>query len=113
MDGRRSRYALLQAFFGLLLVLSLVVLLFSLLPRPLGPSGSILGRPAGTIDLLAAIASLLAAVTSLAGLAWTTFIGLRQDRREAQAAELERERCELEIEKLKRELKDLRSNKPS
>ena len=68
--------------------------------QPAGP-GFDLGGAAGA---LAIAASCLTSLTSLMGFVFTTFIGFRKERREAQSAEIERKIRELELERQRLEL---------
>jgi hypothetical protein len=102
-DSRPDRTSRWQRIFALLFVLSLALFL-AVRPRLPAPGIPIPEDPDETASLLVAAASLLTALTSLAGLVWTTYSGWRKEKREDEKAHLERARHELEIEKLKREL---------
>jgi uncharacterized membrane protein len=108
MANRKQRYGRAQLVFGMLFILSIVVLLvLSLLPQDeksvAGESAS--GFPSGGI---VGVLSLLASITTLVGFVSTTVLEWREERREAAAAELERQRQELEIQKLRKELDEMR-----
>ncbi len=57
-----------------------------------------------------AVVSLIASITSLVGFVTTTYLGWREDKREARDASLEQVRKELEIEKLRLELKRMKAH---
>jgi hypothetical protein len=62
-----------------------------------------LGGAAGAVAIAA---SCITSLTSLIGFAFTTYIGFRKERREAQSAELERKIRELELERQRLELEN-------
>jgi uncharacterized membrane protein len=106
--ANQKQYARAQLVFGILFILSIVVLLvLSLLPQDeksvAGESAS--GFPSGGI---VGVLSLLASITTLVGFVSTTVLEWREERREAAAAELERQRQELEIQKLRKELEEMK-----
>ena len=70
-------------------------------PTPEQPSGGVEGGSSAT--LLTWI-SLITSLTTLLGVISTTYLGWRKEARETEAAERERQRHELEIECLRREL---------
>jgi hypothetical protein len=102
MEKEPRPYAVGQILFVVLLVLSLVVFVTTF-PATIGPEvpWPDVPEPEGRIT---AVASLLTALVSLGGLVSTTLLGWRQEKRAAEKAERERQRHELEMEKLRREL---------
>jgi hypothetical protein len=103
MAKKGRRYAGLRVVFAVLFVLSTCVLLY-LVYRADGPGVAIPESGVWSESGIVAMASLLTAVTSLIGLLSTTILGWRRERRETRQAALERERHELEIQKLRQEL---------
>jgi hypothetical protein len=108
MVQQNNRYRRARQVFGLLFILStcllIVFLLFFRSSEPnleISGSHNVLDR---ITDNLGGFLSLLSSIASLIGLASTTYLQWRADRREAKTAFLERQRQELEIEKLKRQL---------
>jgi hypothetical protein len=91
-----------QIIFLVLLVLSLVAFVATS-PANISPEVPWPDVPEPEARITA-VAALLTAVASLAGLVSTTLLGWRQEVRAAQKAERERQRHELEIEKLRRDL---------
>ncbi len=108
MAQQNDRYRRARQVFGLLFIVSTCLLIVFLLffrstePEP-GDSG-IASKQDRITDNLGGFLSLLSSIASLIGLASTTYLQWRADRREAKTAFLERQRQELEIEKLKRQL---------
>ena len=102
MDKRPRSYAAWQIIFAILFVLSLILLLATYAPPP-GPEvpWPTVPEPEARIT---AIASLITAIVSLAGLVSSTVLNWREEKREAEKAERERQRHELEMEKMRREL---------
>jgi hypothetical protein len=108
MALQNDRYRRARRLFGLLFILSacllVAFLLFSRDSEP-GPGDSdspgILDRILGD---LGGLLTLISTIASLVGLASTTYLQWRADRREEKTALLERQHHELEIERLKRQL---------
>lgn len=69
-------------------------------PTPEQPSGVEVGSSATLLTWI----SLITSLTTLLGVISTTYLGWRKEAREAEAAERERQRHELEIERLRRDL---------
>lgn len=109
MANRTQQYVTAQKIFGVLFILSIALLLvLSLLPRDAksvaGESSA--GFPGGGV---VGVLSLLASITTLVGFVSTTVLEWREERREARVADLETQRQELEIEKLRKELDEMRA----
>jgi hypothetical protein len=108
MAPQNNRYRRARQVFGLLFILSICFFIVFLLvhrnserfPTNSG-NPSFLDRISGN---LGSLLTLLSSIVSLIGLASTTYLQWRADRREEKTAFLERQRQELEIEKLKRQL---------
>jgi hypothetical protein len=110
MADQTQRYVTAQRVFGVLFILSIAVLLvLSLLPRDeksvAGESGT--GFPGGGV---VGVLSLLASITTLIGFVSTTVLEWREERREARVADLETQRQKLEIEKLRKELDEMKAS---
>jgi hypothetical protein len=99
----------LRRVLAIVLVASAVVFLVSasFLAIPLS-SGE--GRGGSTtVPVITAITSLCTAILSLTGLVATTVLGVRKDQRESRAAELERRKQALDIEKLQADIAALQA----
>lgn len=73
------------------------------LGTPMPEDSSVVSGGGSSATLLTWI-SLITSVASLLGVISTTYLGWRKEAREAQSAERERQRHELEMERLRREL---------
>jgi hypothetical protein len=108
MAQQNDRYRRARQVFGLLFILSTCLLIvFLLFFRSSEPSPGDSDSPSvldWITDNLGGFLSLLSSIASLIGLASTTYLQWRAERRTSKAAFLERQRQELEIEKLKRQL---------
>jgi hypothetical protein len=105
-------YTSARRVFGVLFVLSICVLVFLLVRHLSGKESSSGMHPAGSVELenrILGIISLLTSVASLIGFASTTYLQWRQERRRVKATDLERQRQELEVEKLRLELKRMKA----
>jgi hypothetical protein len=109
MANQTQRYVTAQKIFGVLFILSIAILLvLSLLPRDeksvAGESAT--GFPGGGV---VGVLSLLASITTLVGFVSTTVLEWREERREARVVDLETQRQKLEIEKLRKELDEMKA----
>lgn len=102
----------LRRFFFLIFTLSICVIIYVgfFRVRPSGGAGPSGGPQALVIDNpLITLAPLLTAAIAFFGLIITTIVSVRKEKREARAAILDNQKKELEIEKLKTELTQLKN----
>ena len=110
MAMQKSRYTKARRIFGVLFLLSALVLLFFvplLVRSPTSPPD----ESATTTDralTFTAATSLLTAVVSLIGLVSTTVLAWRKERRASEVADIDKERQEIELEKARLELEKMR-----
>jgi len=110
MDQPSRTYALARMIFAALFFVAVFVLLLVLVLDTRGATTGGTG-PNTSVDAggqLVVIVSLLTSLTSLIGFISTTLLNWREEQREMQAATLARQRQELEIERLRLELEQLK-----
>ena len=110
MDQRRKTYALARNVFAALFFVAVFVLLLVLVldarNTSSGGQGPNTSEDAGA--QIVVVISLLTSLTSLIGFISTTVLNWREEQREMLTAQLARQRQELEIERLRLELEQLK-----
>jgi hypothetical protein len=106
---QRRPYAVALTIFALLSALSVVLLSVFILTNKDEPIWSITSNPpdASADNGILVLISLVSSLASLFGFVSTAVLGWREDVRESKAAELEKQRQALEIERLRIELERL------
>jgi hypothetical protein len=116
--GQVRRY---RSRFGWAFLVSVTILFVSslawfALPGPSAPPHApppvSASRDSISLAMLISVASLLTSLASLGGFCFTTAVAWRRERREQQHADVELERKKLEVEKLRIELGQARSQPP-
>ncbi len=106
--GRETNQGWSRLVWGILFALSLLALVFFL---PRGPSAPV-SAPTSPFDSTTGVLTIVSFLTSLLtfiGLVSTTVIAWRKEKRESKAADLARQREEIELEKAKLELEKLKA----
>ena len=110
MDQRRKTYALARNVFAALFFVAVFVLLLVLVLDARNTSSA--GQGPNTSEdagaQIVVVISLLTSLTSLIGFISTTVLNWREEQREMLTAQLARQRQELEIERLRLELEQLK-----
>jgi hypothetical protein len=110
----RAILRLLQILFGVMLFIAPLVFFWALVEEIRAQSGNLVAPPPGASSLtgLISLLAVLASVFSLIGIISTTILAWRKDRRDVNSFQLELEKKELEITKLRRELDESYSQSP-
>jgi cell division protein FtsL len=111
MDQRRRTYALARIVFAALFFATVFVLLLVLVLDSRNTSSGGMGpnTSEGAGAQIVVVISLLTSLTSLIGFVSTTVLNWREEQRDLLAAQLARQRQELEIERLRLELEQLKT----
>lgn len=110
MTEQRRRYAIARMVFGVLFILSACVLVIYIATRDRDTGGMGVTEPEES-NRAVEIISLITSSASVIAFVSTTLLEWREEKREAEVAELQRQRQALEIERMRLELERLKAEK--